>query len=153
MTDQPHEVAERLRARGLRVTAARVAVLHAIRQMPEHPDAEAVRAAVADRLGSVSIQAVYDTLHALTSAGLLRRIEPAGHPARYETRVDDNHHHLICRVCGATRDVDCVTGNAPCLEPSRRGDFVVDEAEVIFWGLCGDCAASARTTTTTEGNR
>jgi Fur family ferric uptake transcriptional regulator len=153
MTDHPHEVAERLRARGLRVTAPRVAVLHAIRQMPGHPDAEAVRAAVADRLGSVSIQAVYDTLHALTSAGLLRRIEPAGHPARYETRVDDNHHHMICRVCGITRDIDCVTGHAPCLEPSEAGGFVVDEAEVIFWGVCGDCAASTETTTTTEGNR
>jgi Fur family ferric uptake transcriptional regulator len=130
-----------------------VAVLHAIAQMPGHPDAEAVRTSVADRLGSVSTQAVYDTLHTLTAAGLLRRIEPAGHPARYETRVEDNHHHLICRACGVTRDVDCVTGHAPCLAPSASAGFVVDEAEVIFWGLCAGCAASTETTTTTEGNR
>lgn len=139
MLDQPHDVAERLRAHGLRVTAPRVAVLHVIAQMPDHPDADAVRAAVAGRLGSVSTQAVYDTLHALTGAGLLRRIEPAGHPARYETRVDDNHHHLICRACGDTRDVDCAAGRAPCLEPPAIDGFLIDEAEVIFWGLCPRC--------------
>lgn len=100
-------------------------------------------AVVADRararLGTVSTQAVYDCLGALTTAGLVRRIEPAGHPALFETRVDDNHHHLVCRGCGLTTDVDCVAGAAPCLEPSRRDGFLVDEAEVIFWGLCPDC--------------
>ena len=141
------DVAELLRERGMRATAPRVAVLDAIVGMG-HPDAEAVRAEVARRLGTVSTQAVYDTLHALTAAGLLRRIEPAGHPARYETRVGDNHHHLICRSCGTTRDVDCAAGHAPCLEPSAHGGFVVDEAEVIYWGLCASCAATARTSTT-----
>ena len=97
------------------------------------------------------LTAVYDTLHALTDAGLLRRIEPAGHPARYETRVGDNHHHLICRACGTTRDVDCAGGHAPCLEPSAHGGFVVDEAEVIYWGLCAGCAAARTLETTTEG--
>ena len=107
--------------------------------MDGHPDADAVRAAVAQRLGSVSTQAVYDILHSLTEAGLLRSIEPAGHPARYETRVGDNHHHLVCRACGATRDVDCAAGHAPCLAPSQHEGFLIDEAEVIFWGLCADC--------------
>jgi Fur family transcriptional regulator, stress-responsive regulator len=138
------EVAALLRASGLRVTAPRVAVLDAIAGMG-HPDAEDVRAEVARRLGSVSTQGVYDTLRALTAAGLLRRIEPAGHPARFETRVADNHHHLVCRSCGATHDVDCVTGHTPCLEPSARHGFAVDEAEVIFWGLCGDCAPATDT--------
>jgi Fur family transcriptional regulator, stress-responsive regulator len=151
------DVAALLRERGLRVTAPRIAVLDAIAGMG-HPDAEDVRAEVARRLGSVSTQAIYDTLRTLTAAGLLRRIEPAGHPARYETRVADNPHHLICRSCGATRDVDCATGHAPCLEPSERGGFVVDEAEIVFWGLCGTCAdaatgTTATNTTTTEGMR
>lgn len=139
MVDRLDRVANRLRSSGLRVTAPRVAVLDVVTGLADHPDAEAVRAAVARRLGSVSTQAVYDTLHTLTSAGLLRRIEPAGHPARYETRVDDNHHHLICRGCGLTRDVDCAAGHAPCLDPSERGGFAVDEAEIIFWGSCPAC--------------
>lgn len=151
MPEPLRDVADLLRARGMRVTAPRIAVLDAIHGMG-HPGAEEVRAEVARRLGSVSTQAVYDTLHSLTAAGLLRRIEPAGHPARYETRVGDNHHHLICRACGVTRDVDCVAGHTPCLEPSGHGGFVVDEAEVVFWGLCGDCAG-ATTTTTTDGTR
>ena len=151
MPEPLHDVVGLIRSRGLRATAPRIAVLDAIAGMG-HPDAEAVRAEVARRLGSVSTQAVYDTLHALTDAGLLRQIEPAGHPARYETRVGDNHHHLICRACGTTRDVDCAMGHAPCLEPSTHGGFVVDEAEVIYWGLCADCAArSGDTTPTTEG--
>jgi Fur family ferric uptake transcriptional regulator len=144
------DVAELLRARGLRATAPRIAVLDAIAGMG-HPDAEAVRAEVARRLGSVSTQAVYDTLHALTDAGLLRRIEPAGHPARYETRIGDNHHHLICRACGMTRDVDCAVGHAPCVAPSAHRGFVIDEAEVIYWGLCADCAAAPAPETTIEG--
>jgi Fe2+ or Zn2+ uptake regulation protein len=90
----------------------------------------------------VSIQAVYDSLHAMTEAGLLRRIEPAGSPARYETRVGDNHHHVVCRSCGAARDVDCVVGSAPCLTPTDAGDFLIDEAEVTFWGLCPSCQAA-----------
>ena len=142
------DVAELLRRRGLRVTAPRVAVLDVLRRLPGHPDAETVRAAVAERLGSVSTQAVYDILHVLTDAGLLRRIEPAGHPARYETRVGDNHHHLICRGCGMTRDVDCTVGHAPCIEPSAAGDFAVDQAEIVFWGLCAGCRDQ---TTATKG--
>ena len=148
MADSIHDVVDLLRTHGLRATAPRVAVLDVLGSIPGHPDAEAVRAAVVERLGSVSTQAVYDILHTFTDAGLLRRIEPAGHPARYETRVGDNHHHLICRSCGETRDVDCDMGHAPCLEPSQGHDFVVDEAEVIFWGLCPRCHA---TTTTTRG--
>jgi Fur family ferric uptake transcriptional regulator len=143
-----HDVADHLRAHGLRATAPRVAVLDVLGRLPGHPDAETVRAAVAERLGSVSTQAVYDILHAFTDAGLVRRIEPAGHPARYETRVGDNHHHLVCRACGMTRDVDCEAPGAPCLRPSDAGDFAVDEAEVIFWGLCAECRDQ---TTATKG--
>ena len=139
MSADVHDAAALLRERGLRVTASRVAVLDVIRSMEGHPDADAVRVAVNERLGSVSTQAVYDILHSLTEAGLLRSIEPAGHPARYETRVGDNHHHLVCRSCGLTRDVDCAIGHTPCLEPSQHGGFVVDEAEVVFWGLCAEC--------------
>jgi Fe2+ or Zn2+ uptake regulation protein len=140
-----HDVADLLRSHGLRATAPRVSVLDVLARIPGHPDAETVRAAVVERLGSVSIQAVYDILHTFTDAGLLRRIEPAGHPARYEARVGDNHHHLICRTCGDTRDVDCDATHAPCLEPSQSHDFVVDEAEVIFWGLCPRCHANTAT--------
>lgn len=142
MSADVHDAAALLRERGLRVTASRVAVLDVIRTMDGHPDAEAVRAAVHERLGGVSTQAVYDILHSLTKAGLLRSIEPAGHPARYETRVDDNHHHLVCRGCGLTRDVDCATGHTPCLTPSQHEGFLIDEAEVVFWGLCSDCRQS-----------
>lgn len=125
-----------------------MAVLEVLESTPGHPDAEAVRAAVADRLGSVSTQAVYDILHTFTQIGLLRKIEPAGHPARYESRVGDNHHHLICRSCGKTHDVDCAVGRSPCLDLPETHGFVVDEAEVTFWGLCPRCHA---TTTTTRG--
>lgn len=147
MAEPLTDVVALLRAHGLRATAPRVAVLDVLGRLPGHPDAEAVRTAVVQRLGSVSTQAVYDILHTFTDAGLLRRIEPAGHPARYETRVGDNHHHLICRSCGETRDVDCDVTRTPCLEPSESHDFVVDEAEVIFWGLCPHCHAN----TTTRG--
>jgi Fur family ferric uptake transcriptional regulator len=105
---------------------------------------DAIAARVRDQLGAVSTQAVYDGLRTLTTVGLLRRIEPAGSPARYETRVGDNHHHVVCRVCGATRDIDCVAGAALCLDPSDTGGFTVDEAEVTFWGLCPDCSADTR---------
>jgi Fe2+ or Zn2+ uptake regulation protein len=129
---------DRLRAAGLRVTSARVAVLEAVRA-GTHPGADEVARMVRDRVGHVTIQAVYEALGALTRAGLVRRIEPAGGPARYEGRVGDNHHHVVCRRCGAITDVDCVVGHAPCLEPAQSSGFVIDEAEVTFWGLCGQC--------------
>ena len=133
---------ERLRAAGLRATRPRVEVLRALATAP-HSDADRVVALVRDQLGSVSLQAVYDVLRALSEAGLVRRIEPAGSPGRYELRVGDNHHHVVCRSCGATADVDCIRGAAPCLEPSEGHGFVVDEAEVTFWGVCPDCAVPA----------
>ena len=136
-------VADRLRHHGLRATATRVAVLQAVGEMSGHPDTDAIASQVRSSLGTVSTQAVYDCLHAMTRVGLLRRIEPAGSPARYETRVGDNHHHVVCRVCGATRDIDCVVGAAPCLDPQDSGEFLIDEAEVTFWGLCPACQASA----------
>jgi len=134
--------AETLRLRGLRVTAPRIAVLEAVESLP-HADADAVLRRARTVLPTVSVQAVYDVLHALTDAGLLRRIEPAGHPARYERRVDDNHHHVVCRQCGAVGDVDCAVGEAPCLTPSSTSGFVVDTAEVTFWGLCPDCRSAS----------
>ena len=129
---------ERLRAAGLRATGPRVAVLRWLRGHP-HSTADQTAGAVRRELGSVSTQAVYDVLNACTGAGLVRRIEPAGHPARFETRTADNHHHLVCRACGRADDVDCVDGRAPCLQPSSDAGFTVDEAEVVFWGLCPDC--------------
>ncbi|TQF74951.1 transcriptional repressor [Rhodococcus spelaei] len=138
------EARAQLRAAGLRVTAPRVAVLDAVAAHP-HSDADRVAAEVRTELGSVSTQAVYDVLKACVSAGLLRRIEPAGSPARYETRTGDNHHHLVCRECGTVVDVDCVVGEAPCLQPSDAHGFTVDEAEVLFWGLCPQCRATQGT--------
>jgi Fur family transcriptional regulator, stress-responsive regulator len=135
------EVAEHLREHELRVTAARIAVYRAVAELAGHPDVDSIAAHVREQLGAVSTQAVYDGLRALTSVGLLRRIEPAGSPARYETRVGDNHHHVVCRVCGTARDIDCVVGAAPCLDPSDMGGFAVDEAEITFWGVCPDCAS------------
>lgn len=130
--------AELLRRRGLRVTAPRVAVLEAVAAHP-HADADAVLTRARAALPTVSVQAVYDVLHALTDAGILRRIEPAGHPARYERRVGDNHHHVVCRRCGALGDVDCAVGEAPCLTPVSTSGFTVETAEVTYWGLCPDC--------------
>ncbi|GLU47244.1 Fur family transcriptional regulator [Nocardiopsis ansamitocini] len=127
-----------LRGAGLRVTAARLAILDAVRT-GNHLDAEHIAHAVRGRVGHVSTQAVYDGLHALTDTGLVRRIEPAGSPARYETRVGDNHHHLVCRLCKGVTDIDCVAGAAPCLEPSQSHGYLIDEAEVVFWGVCPDC--------------
>jgi Fe2+ or Zn2+ uptake regulation protein len=141
MPPTAEDLSERLRHGGLRVTAPRLAVLRAVHALDGHPDADAIARCSRELIGSLSTQAVYDSLHALTRAGLLRRIEPAGSPARYETRVGDNHHHVVCRGCGSTRDVDCVTGAAPCLHASEAGGFVVDEAEVTFWGLCPACQA------------
>ncbi len=137
------DAADRLRARGLRVTAPRVGVLGAVERFP-HADAETVTRLVRASLGTVSTQAIYDVLHALTDAQLLRRIEPAGSAARYETRVGDNHHHMICRECGVVVDVECFgPAGAPCLTPDSTHDFVVDEAEVTFWGLCRQCRSDS----------
>ena len=136
-------LAERLRAVGLRVTAPRLETLDWLAEHP-HATVDQVAAGVRARLGAVSTQASYDVLHACARTGLLRRIEPAGHPARFETRTRDNHHHLVCRACGRTEDVDCAVGVAPCLEPSASAGFVVDEAEVVFWGFCPDCSGTTR---------
>jgi Fur family transcriptional regulator, stress-responsive regulator len=138
--DVDHLPAE-LRARGLRVTAARLAVYRAVAETPGHPGVDVIATRARASIGTLSTQAVYDALRALSAAGLLRRIEPAGSPARFETRVGDNHHHVVCRVCGATQDVDCVVGEEPCLTPNDAGGFLVDEAEVTFWGVCPDCQA------------
>jgi len=132
--------AELLRGHGLRVTRPRLAVLEVLAARG-HFEVEEIATQVRARLDSVSTQAVYDVLAALARVGLARRIEPAGSPARYEGRTGDNHHHVVCRVCGAVGDVDCVVGSAPCLEPSSADGFVIDEAEVTFWGLCGACRA------------
>ena len=128
-----------LREAGLRVTRPRMAVLDAVRQHP-HADTESIIAAVRADLGEVSHQAVYDVLRALHAAGLIRRIQPSGTQARYEARVGDNHHHVVCRSCGIIADVDCATGEAPCLTASNDHGFRIDEAEVIYWGLCPDCS-------------
>jgi Fur family transcriptional regulator, stress-responsive regulator len=133
--------AEVLRGAGLRVTAARVALLETLRD-GEHLGVEAVTAGVRDRVGHVSLQAVYEALHALTAARLVRRIEPAGSPALFERRVGDNHHHLVCRSCGTVADVDCAVGEAPCLTASDDHGFSIDEAEVVYWGLCPGCSAA-----------
>jgi Fur family ferric uptake transcriptional regulator len=130
-----------LREVALRVTRPRVAVLSAVHDQP-HADTDSIIGVVRDGLGGVSHQAVYDVLRALTTAGLLRRIEPPGSVARYETRVGDNHHHVVCRSCGAIADVDCAVGDAPCLTASDGHGFVIDEAEVIYWGLCPDCSTA-----------
>lgn len=134
---------QQLRTAGLRVTAPRVAVLDWLVEHP-HTTAEQIGGAVRDSLGSVSTQAVYDVLNAFADAGLVRRIEPAGHPARYETRTGDNHHHLVCRRCGRTEDVDCAVGARPCLTPHDEAGYAVDEAEVVFWGLCPECITTAQ---------
>ncbi|MEV6908695.1 Fur family transcriptional regulator [Amycolatopsis sp. NPDC051071] len=131
-----------LRAVSLRVTRPRLAVLRALREHP-HADTETVIARVRSDLPTVSHQAIYDVLRALTEAGLVRRIQPAGALARYESRVGDNHHHVVCRSCGAIEDVDCAVGPAPCLTASHDHGYVIDEAEVVFWGVCPDCAAES----------
>jgi Fe2+ or Zn2+ uptake regulation protein len=133
--------AEMLRSSGLRVTRQRLAVLDVLTQ-GGHLEVDEITRQVRARLDSVSTQAVYDVLGALSRAGLARRIEPAGSPALYEARVGDNHHHIVCRGCGVIEDVDCTVGEKPCLEPSSRNGFQVDEAEVTFWGLCPTCATA-----------
>jgi Fur family transcriptional regulator, stress-responsive regulator len=135
------DFAAQLRSGSLRVTRPRLAVLAALHEHP-HVDTDAVIDMVRADLGAVSHQAVYDVLRALTDAGLVRRIQPAGATARYEARIDDNHHHVVCRSCGAIADVDCAAGHAPCLTASDDHGFVVDEAEVVYWGICPDCATA-----------
>lgn len=130
-----------LKRAGLRVTAPRLAVLAAVRQ-GGHPTVEELAVSARGRLGTVSTQAVYDVLGALAAAGLVRRIEPPGGPARFESRVGDNHHHLICRSCGSVRDIDCALGHGPCLQLPAVDGYQVDEAEVIFRGLCPACGVA-----------
>jgi Fur family ferric uptake transcriptional regulator len=136
---------DRLRAVGLRVTRPRLAVLAEVGEHP-HADVETIAAGARARLGSLSTQAVYDVVYALTQAGLLRRIEPAGSPARFELETGDNHHHLVCRSCGQIADVECAVGEAPCLQASDDGGYLVDEAEVTYWGLCTACQRAAQPT-------
>jgi Fe2+ or Zn2+ uptake regulation protein len=138
-------VEESLRRAGLRVTAPRVAVLRVLAESRDHPRVDQVIERVRAAGVPISTQAAYDVCEALHDAALARRIEPAGSPARFEARVGDNHHHLVCRACGATVDVDCAVGHAPCLAPADTAGFAVDEAEVTFWGTCPTCRA-----TTTE---
>jgi Fe2+ or Zn2+ uptake regulation protein len=133
------EIEQLLRDAGLRVTRPRVGVLAAVYEHP-HADTDSIIGVVREDLGDVSTQAVYDVLRALTTAGIVRRIEPAGSVARYESRVGDNHHHVVCRACGAIADVDCAVGEAPCLTASDDHGYSIDEAEVVYWGLCPDCA-------------
>ena len=130
-----------LRGATLRVTRPRVAVLTAVYEDP-HADTDAIIGVVREDLGEVSHQAVYDVLRALTAGGLVRRIQPSGSVARYESRVGDNHHHVVCRSCGVIADVDCAVGNTPCLTASDDHGFAIDEAEVIYWGLCPACSTA-----------
>ena len=135
MTDN---LADHLRRHGLQVTAQRLAVLAAVSDRP-HATADDIAGIVRTEIGVISRQAVYDALGVLADKGLIRRIQPAGSPARYEDRVGDNHHHLICRVCGETLDVDCAVGDAPCLNAAADSGYEIDEAEVIYWGRCPEC--------------
>lgn len=141
MLENAEMLREKLRSAGMRITAPRLAVLAAV-HCGGHLNAEAITTAARERLGSLSRQAVYDNLHALLEKGLVRRIEPANAPAFYESRVGDNHHHLVCRQCGRIEDVDCIVGRRPCLEPAATHGFLIAEAEVTFWGLCPACQNS-----------
>lgn len=152
--------ADQLRSHGLQVTAQRLAVLRAVSAHP-HTTADAVVESARLEIGAISRQAVYDALGILVDKGLIRRIQPVGSPARYEDRVGDNHHHLICRTCGRVVDVDCAVDYTPCLKPSDDAGYEIDEAEVAYWGRCPDCQSAARdqitpanssTTLTTEGD-
>jgi Fur family ferric uptake transcriptional regulator len=133
-----------LRGASLRVTRPRIAVLAAVHDHP-HADTDSIIGVVRAELGDVSTQAVYDVLRALTDTGLVRRIEPAGSVARYESRVADNHHHVVCRSCGAVADVDCALGHTPCLTASDDHGYSIDEAEVTYWGLCPTCSTARPT--------
>jgi Fur family transcriptional regulator, stress-responsive regulator len=136
----PVEGVSTLRAHQLRVTAPRLAVLAVLAELPAHVTVDQVAERARVRIGALSTQAVYDIMGALHRAGIVRRIAPSGSPALFETRVGDNHHHLVCRACGKTVDVDCVTGEAPCLTPASAAGFEIDETEITFWGRCPDCA-------------
>lgn len=140
MTTEKTDYGALLREVGLRVTSPRLAVLAVVEGRP-HISAEDVAAEVRERLGAVSTQTVYDALRVCTDVGLTRRIEPAGSPARYERRTGDNHHHLVCRHCGRIEDVDCAIGHAPCLQAEHDHGFEIDEAEVMYWGICPGCRA------------
>ena len=135
------EYEQLLRGAALRVTRPRVAVLTAVFDHP-HADTDSIISVVREDIGDVSHQAIYDVLRALTVAGLVRRIQPAGLVARYESRVGDNHHHVVCRSCGVIADADCAVGETPCLTASDDHGFAIDEAEVIYWGLCPDCSTT-----------
>jgi len=138
------DLVDLVRSAGLRVTASRVAVLLVLSRCP-HADTDTVIHQVRDELGSVSPQAVYNALAIFVEAGLLRRIEPAGSVALYELRVADNHHHVVCRKCAAVQDVDCAVGRRPCLTPSDTHGYLLDEAEVTYWGICPACQSHAST--------
>jgi Fur family transcriptional regulator, stress-responsive regulator len=137
----PDDQAALLRRHGVQVTAQRLAILRAVSDRP-HSTAADIGIAVRREIGAISLQAVYDALGALTDKGIIRRIQPAGSPARYEDRVGDNHHHLICRTCGRTVDVACAVGEAPCLSAADDSGYEIDEAEVIYWGRCPECVAA-----------
>lgn len=141
MANDPSDL---LRQRGIQITAQRLAVFRAVSSQP-HISADAVAETVRAEIGAISIQSVYDALAMLVAERLIRRIQPAGSPARFEDRVGDNHHHLICRICGRVVDVDCATGSAPCLKAGDDRGYEIDEAEVAYWGRCPDCLATART--------
>lgn len=132
------DVRELLRERGIPVTAQRLAVMKSVRENP-HATADVIAEGVRGEIGAISKQAVYDALGVLSEKGLLRRIQPAGSAARYEDRVGDNHHHVVCRVCGKTEDVDCAVGEAPCLHAVEDHGYRIDEAEVVYWGTCPEC--------------
>src|SRR6476660_8983885 len=144
--------ADLLRRHGIQVTAQRLAVLRAVSGHP-HITADAVAETVRGAIGAISLQSVYDALALLAAEGLIRRIQPAGSPARFEDRVGDNHHHLICRVCGRLVDVDCAVGSAPCLTAADDMGYEIDEAEVAYWGRCSDCLAQSPATASSEPPR
>jgi Fur family transcriptional regulator, stress-responsive regulator len=157
MADLATDPAGLLRQHGIHVTAQRLAVMRAVSRQP-HATADVVAEAVRAEIGAISLQSVYDALAMLVAEGLIRRIQPSGSAARFEDRVGDNHHHLICRVCGRVVDVDCAAGAAPCLTAADDQGYEIDEAEVAYWGRCPDCLARARrrsrrTTSTTKRSR
>lgn len=145
-------LAEQLRAHGLSVTAQRVAIMNAITATP-HCTADHITDVAAGTLGTISRQSVYDTLNTLVEKGLVRRIQPMGSPTLYEDRVGDNHHHLICRTCARVVDVDCAVGMRPCLHVADDHEFAIDEAEVVFWGYCTECAGAKSSNTTNTNTK
>ena len=145
----PSDSADVLRQRGIQVTAQRLAVLRAVSGQP-HITADAVAEIVRAEIGAISLQSVYDALGLLVAEGLIRRIQPSGSPARFEDRVGDNHHHLICRICGRVVDIDCAVGSTPCLTAADDMGYEIDEAEVAYWGRCPACLAQARTASPAE---